>query len=62
MNLNENEQAYQEKGNTKVEALRARILAECRRQGFTVYEFETLAMALNIDSGDRQREVYKELF
>lgn len=46
----------------KVKALHDYILAECKRQGFTVQEFEQLNLALNMDLSERQRKVYDELF
>lgn len=46
----------------KVEALRAYILEECRRQGFTIREFEQFWKALEIDLDARQHKVYDELF
>ena len=46
----------------KVEIMREHILAICKQQGFTVYEFEMLVMKLGTDCSERQRKVNDELF
>lgn len=46
----------------KVKTLHDYILEECKRQGFKVYEFEQLIMALNRTSIARKDKIYDELF
>ena len=46
----------------KVKALHEHILEECKRQSFTVREFEMLYLALYSDLSERQYKVYEELF
>lgn len=46
----------------KVKTLHDYILEECKRQGFKVYEFEQLIMALNRTSSARKDKIYDELF
>lgn len=46
----------------KVKALHEHILEECKRQSFTVQEFEMLYLALYSDLSERQYKVYEELF
>lgn len=46
----------------KIETLRIRILEECRRQDFTVRDFEELVTILRVDLSVRQSKVFDELF
>lgn len=45
----------------KVESLRVHILEECKRQGFTVWEFELLILYLGNDFERRQRQIKDEV-
>ena len=46
----------------KIEALRTYILEECKKQGFTVYEFEQFVAKLEFDLADRRNKIYYEMF
>ncbi|MBQ3445102.1 MAG: hypothetical protein IJG33_17885 [Selenomonadaceae bacterium] len=45
----------------KVEALRTRILKECKEQGFSINDFEELVIRLNMDLEKRQHKAHQEV-
>lgn len=51
-----------EQNTEKVKALAEYIIEECKKQDFTVFEFECLVRELEAVYTRRQTETYKELF
>lgn len=45
----------------KVEALRTRILEECKEQGFSINDFEELVIRLKMDLENRQHKAHQEV-
>ena len=46
----------------EVEALRTHILEECKKQGFTINDFEELVISLKMDLEKRQYKAQQETF